>query len=78
MEVMKAVAATGLALLFGVFIGLIAVIFIIAAGAFSGVIFAWVFPGTAAVVLKATGLMAYQWGAIVAFVGSFFKNYNVK
>ena len=78
MEVIKGVLVVGLGILFGVFVGALIVIFVIAAGALSGVVFAWVFPGTAAIVLKATGLMAYQWGAMLAFAGSFFKDYSVK
>jgi phosphotransferase system glucose/maltose/N-acetylglucosamine-specific IIC component len=60
-------------------VGLVTLIFImpiIAAGlgAFAGWLVGSAFVGTAATVLSVTGLHSYQWGAILAFAGSFFKS----
>lgn len=45
----------------------------LAGGAAVGWIAGLVFPATAAKIMAATGLATYQWGAIVAFVGSYFR-----
>ncbi len=42
-------------------------------GAVVGWVAGLVFPATAAKIAVATGLATYQWGAIVAFVGSYFR-----
>jgi hypothetical protein len=44
-------------------------------GAIAGWLVGGAFVGTAATVLAVTGLQPYQWGAILAFAGSFFKSY---
>jgi len=61
-------------------VGLVVLVFlspIIAAGfgALAGWLVGSAFVGTAATVLAVTGLQPYQWGAILAFAGSFFKSY---
>jgi hypothetical protein len=45
----------------------------LAGGAVVGWIAGWAFPATAANIAAATGLATYQWGAIVAFIGSYFR-----
>jgi hypothetical protein len=45
----------------------------LAGGAAVGWIAGWAFPATAAKIMAATGLATYQWGAVVAFVGSYFR-----
>ena len=45
----------------------------LAGGAAVGWIAGWAFPTVAAKIMAATGLATYQWGAIVAFVGSYFR-----
>lgn len=42
-------------------------------GAAMGWLAGLIFPATAANIAAATGLATYQWGAIVAFVGSYFR-----
>ena len=61
-------------------VGLIVLVFlspIIAAGlgALAGWLVGSAFAGTAATILAVTGLQPYQWGATLAFAGSFFKSY---
>lgn len=60
-------------------VGLIVLVFVspvISAGlgALAGWLVGSVFTGTAATIIAATGLQPYQWGAILAFAGSFFKS----
>ena len=43
-------------------------------GALSGWLVGLVFPTVAASVFTITGFYAYQWGAMLAFAGSFFKS----
>lgn len=45
----------------------------LAGGAVVGWIAGWAFPTVAGKIMAATGLATYQWGAIVAFVGSYFR-----
>lgn len=60
----------GVALVIGV---LAFSLLMLAGGAVVGWIAGWAFPATAAKIMAATGLAPYQWGAIVAFVGSYFR-----
>lgn len=60
----------GVALVIGV---LAFSLLMLAGGAVVGWIAGWAFPTTAAKIMAATGLATYQWGAIVAFVGSYFR-----
>lgn len=60
----------GAALVIGV---LVFSLLMLAGGAVVGWIAGFVFPATAAKIMAATGLATYQWGAIVAFVGAYFR-----
>lgn len=60
----------GAALVIGV---LVFSLLMLAGGAAVGWIAGLVFPATASKIMAATGLATYQWGAIVAFVGSYFR-----
>lgn len=55
-------------------VGVLAIsLLMLAGGAVVGWIAGWAFPTVAAKIMAATGLATYQWGAIVAFVGSYFR-----
>jgi hypothetical protein len=64
------VIVSGLALVIGV---LAFSLLMLAGGAAMGWLAGIIFPATASKIVAATGLATYQWGAIVAFVGAYFR-----
>jgi hypothetical protein len=50
----------------------------VAFGAIAGWLVGFAFPTLASSVFTVTGFYAYQWGAMLAFAGSFFKSVTTK